>query len=232
MVEKGVHSLSQLDVDISSVEKYRRYVIDEFHKLYYDSHLAGGTWRNTFWLGVPTLKNPLDLWIYQELIYELRPDIVIETGTANGGSALFIASICDLVNNGRIITVDIQDSEGRPQHNRIKYLIGSSVSTEIVEQIRNSISPEDKVMIVLDSDHSKKHVLSELRIYSNLVSKEGYIIVEDTNLNGHPVALENGPGPMEAVEEFLMENNSFVVDSHREKFYLTFNPKGYLRKIK
>ncbi|MGH9922253.1 MAG: CmcI family methyltransferase [Nitrososphaerales archaeon] len=232
MTEKGIDSLSQIGVNISSVEDYRKYIIDEFHKLYYDSNFAGGTWKNTFWLGVPTLKNPLDLWIYQELIYELKPDKIIECGTAHGGSALFMATMCDLINNGEVITVDIRDYESRPQHNRIKYLLGSSVSTEIVGQIENSIGSRDTVMVVLDSDHSKKHVLNELRTYSNLVSKESYMIVEDTNINGHPVWPENGPGPMEAVEEFLGENNNFVVDNNREKFYLTFNPKGFLRKMK
>lgn len=87
-------------------------------------------------------------------------------------------------------------------------------------------------MVILDSDHSKVHVLNELRIYSKLVTKGNYLIVEDTCINGHPVCQGFGPGPMEAVEEFLKENQDFVVDRTREKFYLTFNPKGGLRRIK
>lgn len=172
----------------------------------------------------------MDLWIYQEIIFEVKPNIIIECGTAKGGSALFLVFVCDLVDNGRVITIDIEDRRERPRHSRIKYLLGSSVLEEIVGQVRKLISDKDKVMVILDSDHHKEHVLNELRIYSKLVTKGSYIIVEDTNINGHPVAHDFGPGPMEAVEEFLKENTNFVIDKSREKFYLTFNPRGYLKK--
>lgn len=207
-------------------------IVDKFHKLYYYSYISGGTWANTFWCGIPTQKCPLDLWAYQEIIFEVRPDAIIECGTASGGSALFLASMCDLVGNGEVITIDIEDNEGRPKHKRIEYLLGSSTSKEIVEKVRNLIKDGDKVMVILDSDHHKEHVLNELRIYSHFVTKGSYLIVEDTNLNGHPVFQDFGPGPMEAVEEFLKENKDFVIDRSKEKFYLTFSPKGYLQKVK
>lgn len=207
-------------------------IVDQFHKLYYGAQAFGGTWNSTYWLGVSTQKCPLDCWIYQEIIFELKPDVIIESGTANGGSALFLASLCDLVNNGRVITIDIEDIKDRPQHKRIKYLLGSSTSEEIIEEVRRLIGDKDKVMVILDSDHHKEHVLNELRIYNKFVAREHYLIVEDTNINGHPVALEFGPGPMEAVEEFLRENKNFIVDKSKERLYLTFNPGGYLRKIK
>jgi cephalosporin hydroxylase len=212
-------------------------IVDQFHKLYYDTHIFGKTWSNTFWLGIQTAKCPLDLWIYQEIIFELKPDIIIESGTAEGGSALFLASMCDLVNNGKVITIDIEGIEGRPQHKRIKYLLGSSTSKEIVEKIKSLVGlvgndDKVKVMVILDSDHSKQHVLNELRIYSKFVTKGSYLIVEDTNINGHPVLSNFGPGPMEAVDEFLKENKDFVVDKTKEKLYLTFNPNGYLKKIR
>ncbi|MBW2060385.1 MAG: class I SAM-dependent methyltransferase [Deltaproteobacteria bacterium] len=206
-------------------------IIDQFHRLYYDAGKLRKTWVDTFWLGVPILKCPLDLWIYQEIIFEKRPDVIIESGTASGGSALFLASMCDLVNNGKVITIDIEDRKDRPQHERIVYLLGSSISKEIVSQVKGLISDKDKVMVILDSDHHKEHVLNEIRIYHKLLTKGNYLIVEDTNINNHPVYPEFGPGPMEAVEEFLKENREFVADKNREKFYLTFNPKGYLIKI-
>lgn len=211
--------------------KQEKKVVDLFHKLYYDT--SDKTWCNTFWFGIPTRKCPLDLWIYQEIIFELKPNIIIECGTANGGSALFLASICDLLNNNtKIITIDIEDKEGKPQHKRIKYLLGSSTSEEIVENVRQLINANDKVLVILDSNHHKEHVLSELIIYSNFVTKGSYIIVEDTNLNGHPVRPRFGPGPTEAIEEFSKEKGKdFIIDSTREKFYLTFNPKGFLKKI-
>lgn len=207
-------------------------IIDQFHKLYYDSHLFGETWVNTFWLGIHIEKCPLDPWIYQEIIYAIKPDIIIECGTAYGGSALFLASICDLVNNGKVITIDIENREGRPEHKRIKYLLGSSTSEEIVDYVNKLIDDKDKVMVILDSDHHKEHVLNELRIYSKFITKGSYIIVEDTNVNGHPVVPSFGPGPMEAVKEFLKENKNFAIDKTKEKFLLTFNPNGYLKKIK
>ncbi len=211
--------------------KQEKNIIDEFHKLYYESHIFGKTWGNTFWLGVPTQKCPLDLWIYQEIVFEIKPDIIIECGTAEGGSALFLASMCDLVKRGRVITIDIEDAEGRPKHERITYLLGSSTSPQIVEQVKSMIGDGDSIMVILDSDHSKHHVLNEMKIYGEFVTKGSYLIVEDTNIN-HPVPSDLEFGPMEAVEEFLRENECFVIDSTKEKFIMTFNPNGYLRKVK
>ena len=205
-------------------------ITDQFHRLYYDSGFFGNTWRNTFWLGVPTAKCPLDLWVYQDIIHELKPDIIIECGTFAGGSAFFLASICSLINQGRIITIDVEASPHRPRHMRIDYLTGSSTSKEIVDKVKAEIRDTDTVMVVLDSDHHKDHVLNELKIYSELVTKGNYLIVEDTNINGHPVEPGFGPGPMEAVEDFLKENRNFQIDRSKEKFFLTQSPKGYLKK--
>jgi len=183
-------------------------------------------------LGVHAAKCPVDLWIYQEIIYELKPDVIIECGTGSGGSSLFLASICDMIGNGRVITIDIVEAEGRPQHKRITYLLGSSTSSETVEQVKKLVSVDNKVMVILDSYHSKEHVLNELRIYSRFVTKGSYIIVEDTNLSGHPVVPTADPGPMEAVVEFLKEDKGFAVDKTREKLLLSFNPNGYLKRIR
>lgn len=202
-------------------------VTDQFHRLYYES----GVWAETDWLGVRAQKCPLDLWVYQEIVSDLRPDLIIECGTADGGSALFLASICDLVDHGRIITIDIEARGGRPEHPRISYFVGSSTSDGVVTQVKSLMKPDETVVAILDSDHNKGHVLEELRIYSELVTAGSYLIVEDTNINGHPVLPHFGPGPKEAVEEFLSERKDFVVDPEREKFYLTFNPRGYLRKL-
>ena len=114
--------------------------------------------------------------------------------------------------------------ENRPNHNRITYLLGSSTSKEIMEDVQRFIVNKNQIMVILDSDHKKEHVLSELRIYSQFVTKGSYIIVEDTNINSHPIFPDFGPGPMEAVKDFLEENKDFVIDKSREKFYLTFNP--------
>lgn len=209
------------------IEVTLRSIADQFHRQYYES----GVWRNTYWLGVTAQKCPLDLWIYQEILFETRPEVIIESGTDAGGSALFLASICDLIGAGRVVTVDIQDNPRRPKHPRISYVLGSSVAPETVDLVKKSIEPNARVMIILDSDHGRDHVLKELRIYADMVTPGSYLIVEDTNVNNHPVAEDFGSGPMEAVEEFLSTRDDFIIDREREKFFLTFNPKGFLRRL-
>jgi cephalosporin hydroxylase len=179
-------------------------------------------WRETIWFGKRALKCPLDLWIYQEILYSTRPDLIIETGTSAGGSALFLASICDLLDNGRVVSIDIRKQK-RPKHKRITYLNGSSLSVDVKTE------KQGRVMVILDSDHSKNHVLAELHKYAPLVSQGCYLIVEDTATG--ITSSEFGPGPAEAVAEFLQGNQDFIVDRDCEKFLLTFNPGGYLRRI-
>ena len=207
-------------------------IVDQFHKLYYDANVFGKTWRETYWMGAKVAKCPLDLWLYQEILHEIKPDLIIECGTLYGGSAGYLASLCDLIGKGRIISIDVRPREGRPRHDRITYWEGSSTGPDIVERVRAEISEGDTVLAILDSDHRKPHVLDELRTYKDIVSVGSYMIVEDTNLNGHPVAPEFGPGPMEALEAFLQENDQYEIDESKEKFYLSFNPKGYLKRVK
>ncbi|MBU1862341.1 MAG: cephalosporin hydroxylase family protein [Candidatus Omnitrophica bacterium] len=207
-----------------------QHIIDWFHQLYYLRRKQ--TWENTYWLGLPLLKCPLDLWVYQEIIYDIKPDIIIETGTHWGSSALYYAVLCDIINRGQIITIDVDKKERLVKHPRITYLIGPSTSQEIVNAVSEHCCGKKTVLVNLDSDHSKKHVLNEMNIYSKLVTIGSYLIVEDTNVNGHPVEPQWGPGPMEAVEEFMKSNNSFIIDTSKEKFMMTQNPKGYLKRVK
>jgi len=205
--------------------------VDEFTRVYYDGHLLGDTRADTHWLGVRTDKCPLDLWIYQELIARLRPDVIVETGTLDGGSALYLASICDLVGHGEVVTIDIEAPPAPPEHPRIMYVRGSSVDEEVVAEVRARTAGKS-ALVVLDSDHRRDHVLAELHAYADVVPVGGYLIVEDTILNGHPINPEFGPGPMEAVEAFLAEDRRFEVDRRCEKLYMTFNRRGYLRRVR
>jgi cephalosporin hydroxylase len=205
-------------------------VIDRAQSLYYEDGRDGRTWRDTYFLGVPLRKNPLDLWIYQELLAELRPDLIIETGTLFGGSAFYLASVCDLLGHGAVVTVDIKERPGRPDHPRITYLTGSSVSSEILDDVVRRAKESDTVLVVLDSDHRRDHVLNELRAYGPMVTPGSYVVVEDTIVNGHPVWRDFGPGPMEAVDAFLAEAPEFEVDKAREKLLLSANLGGYLRR--
>ena len=206
-------------------------IVDAFHELYY-TRAGESTWQDTRWLGVSAFKCPLDMWIYQEIIFEQKPDVIIECGTCLGGSALFLASLCDLMGKGRVLTIDIDPPDGKPQHPRITYLHGSSTAPETVTRLRGMMTDQDKALVILDSDHHRDHVLNELRIYSHIVHAGGYIIVEDTNFNGHPVVPDFGPGPTEAVDIFLRENPDYEVDASREKFLMTFNPRGYLKRVR
>lgn len=208
----------------------RRLVVNSFIKLYY--HSKPKIWNNTFWFGVPTGKCPPDLWTYQEIIFKTKPDVIIECGTGSGGSALFLAHQCDLMRRGRVVSIDIKDHPNRPVHERITYIADSSISEQTFTQIKEKIKSTDQVLVILDSDHSKDHVLQELNHYSDLVTKGSYLIVEDTIIGGHPVKRHRKPGPMEAVKEFLQSNHDFIIDKSREKFYLTFNRNGYLKKVK
>lgn len=207
-------------------------IIDQFHQLYFDGRAYNMTWRNTSWMGHAVLKCPLDLWQYQEIVHDIRPDLIVETGTAYGGSALFLAHALDLVGNGQVITVDIEPRTGRPGHDRITYIAGSSTDRQVVQPVIDAAAAAKTVMVILDSDHRRDHVLEEMRSLGDLVTPGSFLIVEDTNLNGHPVEPQYGPGPMEAVNAFLLERDDFEVDPRWEKFFLSFNPRGFLRRKK
>jgi cephalosporin hydroxylase len=173
------------------------------------------------------------MWVYQELIHEQRPDLIIETGTYLGGSALFMANVCDQLGGGAVISIDLElGAYGPlPEHPRIQFLKGSSVDPAIVEAVWSMLPRSGNVMVVLDSVHTRDHVLAELRAYAPLVPRNGFLIVEDTNVNGHPVLPLWGPGPMEAVDIFITEDAGLVVEPAREKFMLTSNPRGFLRRV-
>jgi cephalosporin hydroxylase len=201
--------------------------VTAFHRLYRDELRLD---KQTYWRGARVIKCPLDLWVYQEIIAELQPDLIIETGTMYGGSAYYLASILDIVGHGEVLTIDINHRGGRPQHERITYLTGSSTAEDVVVEARRRARGKATVMVLLDSNHNADHVLDELRAYHTLVTTGSYLVVEDTNINGHPVEPDFGPGPMEALQTFLQENDDFEVDSAREKFLVTFNPSGWLRR--
>jgi cephalosporin hydroxylase len=205
-------------------------IADAFLSLYYDSGLNGGTWCRTSWMGISILKLPLDLWIYQEILHETRPDFVVETGTLNGGSALYLAQVCALLGHGHIVTVDLELPPDPPKHRLIRYVLGSSVDESTLTEIRQAVG-NHRGMVVLDSDHTADHVRRELEAYADLVAPGCYLVVEDTIINGHPVLPAWGPGPAEAVNDFLTTHLEFEVDRDREKFLASFNRSGYLRRL-
>ena len=213
--------------EVDSSPALREAVIDNFHRLYYTND---STWRTLTYHGVTTWKCPFDLWIYQEIIHELHPDLIIETGTAYGGSALYLADLCDLSGSGEVVTIDITDRAGSVSHPRLTKVIGSSADPAVRDRVIGDGQVDRTVMVILDSDHTEDHVLAELRLWADVVTPGSYLIVEDTNINGHPVYPEFGPGPAEAVARFIRERPDFEPDLSRHKLLLTWNRGGYLRR--
>jgi cephalosporin hydroxylase len=216
---------------------------DRFHNLFYKDP---NTLERNRWMGIPAVQNPNDIWITQEILFEVKPDFVIEAGTYMGGSAVMWAMMLREINPaGRVITIDIQDLVGEAKKlpifkERVDFLLGSSTAPEIVAEVRRRVDGHS-VVVILDSDHRKDHVRRELQAYADLVRVGGYIIVQDSNINGHPVVIEstdsagmyaNQPGPMEALTEFLAVDSHFKIDLDRERLMLTMNPHGYLRRVR
>jgi cephalosporin hydroxylase len=208
-------------------------IIRDFNLLHYNSRL----WNHTTWMGIQTQQNPCDMWVFQEILWDLKPDFVIETGTFNGGSSLFFAMVlAEATEKGRVISVDInphieQVSKFKVFRDRVEVIKGDSVSPEVIDKIAEQVKGH-VVLVTLDSLHTKDHVLKELKLYSKFVSVNSYLIVQDTNVNGHPVFKRHGPGPMEAVEEFLKDNKDFEIDRNMERHMLTYYPSGYLKRVR
>jgi cephalosporin hydroxylase len=189
-------------------------------------------WKNMTWHGVRTLKLPSDIWNYQEIIFERAIEHVIETGTRHGGSALFFAeTLAARGKDGRVVSLDI-DSQSRQlaSHERITFLVGDSAAPAMVEQAFALLPAErGPIFLILDSDHRRDHVLRELRAWVPRLRRGDYLIVEDTIVNGHPVRPEHGPGPLEAVAEYLQEAPGLLTyDRAREgKFGASFAARGH-----
>jgi cephalosporin hydroxylase len=215
------------------------HYVDAFNRIYYGDWNAPGVappFATLTWRGVRILKCPEDLFMYQEIVHHTKPDFIIETGVAFGGSTLYLADLCATVGRGVVIGIDVTLDHVSPVTwgNQRKVLLrGDSASVDTKGRVLALLTPQDphvRVMVILDSDHAKAHVLKELELYAPLVTPGCYLIVEDTNINGHPVAPGWGDGPYEAVEEFLSTHPEFERDANCERLLVTFNPGGYLRR--
>lgn len=208
-------------------------VIGQFYDLFYDLEV----WHEAKWMGIQTWQNPTDVWIHQEIIVETKPDVIVECGAHKGGSAALWAMILEHVNpEGRVIAIDIEDQFEEAKQlpicqRRVEFLVGSSTDPAIVAEVKKRVQGK-RALVILDSDHSKAHVLEELKAYSPLVHKGDYLIVQDTVVYGHPLARWHGPGPMEALDEFLTTTDAFESDRSRERYLVSFHPKGYLKRVK
>jgi len=178
--------------------------------------------------GIKTLKSPIDFWVYQEIIFEKRPEVIVEIGTYQGGSTLALAHLLDQLGHGRVISIDVRHdlvAEIARRHPRITLITGDAC--EVYPLVKQSIGNEKNVLIIEDSAHLFDITLNILRTYSPLIPPGGYFIVEDSICH-HGIKSGPNPGPYEAIEEFLAGNHDFVSDRSQESFPITWSPKGYL----
>jgi cephalosporin hydroxylase len=185
-------------------------------------------------MGVRAAKNPFDSWIYQEILFQVQPDILVEVGSLEGGSTLFFAQLMDLIGKGAVVSVDKDRSNFQIKHPRVTAITGDSSSSEVVRQV-SQICAGKSVLVVHDADHRKEQVLMDLSNYSRLVTIGSYLIVEDGIIDlftpGDGIATFE-EGPLSAIEEFLKLNSDFVIDKNCERYILTYNPNGFLKRIR
>lgn len=186
----------------------------------------------TTYFGIQTWKNPLDAWVYQEIIFQKKPDFIIEIGNFSGGSTLFLAHLLDLMGmaNSKVIGIDISQEKIPDivrKHPKVSLFEGDACA--LFEKVKTQIPQGSEVLIIEDSLHTYQNTLAILRTYSSLIRSGGYFIIED-GICHHGLELGPKPGPYEAAQKFLEENTDFEVDRGKESFGITWNPMGYLRR--
>lgn len=199
------------------------------------------------WLGRPIIQLPQDMMAMQEIIWRLKPDLIVETGIAHGGSLIFYASMLELVGgDATVLGIDIdirahnrEAIEAHPMAKRIQMIQGSSIDEALVAEVFKRAEGKKRVLVVLDSNHTHEHVLRELELYAPLVKEGGYMVVYDTAVEDMPEDFfpdrpwGKGDNPKTAVWEFLKGNDRFVIDREWEdKFFITVAPDGYLRCVR
>ncbi len=201
------------------------------------------------WLGLPIIQMPADVVVTQEVIWAAKPDVIVETGIARGGSMIFLASMMQLLGRGKVVGVDIDirahnrsSIEAHPLSERVVLIEGPSTSVEVMDKVRAEIPAGAKVMVILDSDHSRDHVLDELRHYGPLVTAGQYLVVADTLLGRirpdqtpkkRSAVWEPGNEPLTAARTYLTETDRFEVDEIvNGKLVISSSPGGYLKCVK
>ena len=208
-------------------------VPDELRTSFTESVWRSMPWSHTSWLGRPIHDPPTDLLAFQEVIAAVRPDWIIEAGTGDGGRTLFLATMCDMVGNGRVISIDDQLDDDLPQHDRVIYVRGRPHGPHPTKSVGELVGEGPvHAMVVLGATADRFKTAAQFEAYHRYVSVGSYVIVTNTIVNGHPVWPAFGPGPLEGVKRILREHGDFVADPFMEKYSLSFNPGGYLRRVR
>jgi cephalosporin hydroxylase len=202
---------------------------------------------NFSWMGRPIIQYPQDMIAMQEIIWDIKPDLIIETGIAHGGSLIYYASLLELIGKGEVLGIDIDirkhnkaEIEKHPMFKRITMIEGSSIENSTVEQVKKFAQHKEKIIVCLDSNHTHEHVLKELELYAPFVSLNSYVVVFDTIIEDLPEGYfyQKRPwgvsnNPRTAVDEFLKLHDEFVVDETIDnKLLISVTPHGYLKRVK
>lgn len=236
--EKNNKKFIKLMGEDNSLKKLTHSWFSKSSKYEYSYHFT--------WLGRPIIQFPQDILALQEIIWKTKPDLIIETGIAHGGSLILSASILELIGKGRVVGIDInirehnkKAIEKHPLFKRITMIENSSIDEKTVDKVYKIAKGKQKIIVILDSNHTHKHVLKELEMYSPLVNNGSYLIVFDTIINDMPSDFSNerpwnkNNNPKTAVHEFLKNNDRFEIDKEMEnKLLITVAPDGYLKCIK
>jgi cephalosporin hydroxylase len=206
-------------------------VPDDLETAFLEAVWQNMPWTRTTWLGRAIATAPTDLLAYQEVIASVRPDWIVETGTGDGARALFLASICELVGHGEVLSVDETLADDLPRHPRIRYVKAVTHSKPGAARIRGMIDESASVLVVLGARKDLYKTAQQFQGLAPLVPVGSYVIVTDTIVNGNPVWAGFGPGPAEGVKKILTKNGDFVADPLLEKYSLTFNPGGFLKRV-
>jgi cephalosporin hydroxylase len=191
--------------------------------------------NNTTFMGHRALKNPIDAWVYQEIIYEVQPDVILEIGNKHGGSTLYLAGLLEVLGKGRVLALDLNHDLFQVTHPRIDKITGDSMAADTIAQVHDYCRGKT-CLIIHDAIHTRAGVLTDLRNYCDLVNSGSYLIVEDTfegfrGVRGYgSFLLQPQNTPLQAVFDFMKETQDFEVDRAREKWILTSNPFGFLRR--
>ena len=202
---------------------------------------------NFSWMGRPIIQYPQDMIAMQELIWEIKPDLIIETGIAHGGSLIYYASLLELIGEGEVVGVDIDirahnksEIEKHPMFKRIKMIEGSAIVQDTVDKVAAIAKGKERILVCLDSNHTHDHVLAELEMYSPFVTLGSYIVAFDTIVEYLPESASTqkrpwgiGNNPKTSVDEFIAKNDNFIIDKGVDnKILISVAPSGYLKRIK